>query len=164
MFYLVCKCLPRYDVSYLGGWVWKRTEVVVQRCSVKKVFVTLSTSLFMFHLISFSPHLTVHVSSHFLHSTLHWSCFTLFPSVHSPSHSFCLQYSISFTFIIFGYVHITSPFNLITSFSFQPILSLEINGLRVSLDKFLILDRYSLLEAELQWFYYSLFLYIKQEI
>ena len=36
--------------------------------------------------------------------------------------------------------------------------------LRVSLDKFLILDRYLLLEAQLRWFYYSLPLYIKQEI
>ena len=33
----------------------------------------------------------------------------------------------------------------------------------MSLDKFFILDRYSLLEAELWWFYYSLSLYIKQE-
>ena len=38
------------------------------------------------------------------------------------------------------------------------------NDLPVSLDKFLILDKYSLLEAELAWFYYSLSLYIKQEI
>ena len=30
---------------------------------------------------------------------------------------------------------------------------MEINDLGVSLDKFLILDRYSLLEAELRWFY-----------
>ena len=36
--------------------------------------VTLSTSLFMFHLISFSPYFIVHVSSYFLQSTLHWSC------------------------------------------------------------------------------------------
>ena len=34
----------------------------------------------------------------------------------------------------------------------------------MSFDKFLILDRYSLLEAELWWFYYSLPLDIKQEI
>ena len=33
-----------------------------------------------------------------------------------------------------------------------------------ALDKVLILYRYLLLETELQWFYYSLFLYIKQEI
>ena len=49
-------------------------------------------------------------------------------------------------------------------FTLQPIPSVEINRLRVSVDKFLILDRYSLLEAELQWFYRSLSLYIKQEI
>ena len=41
------------------------------------------------------------------------------------------------------------------------ILSLEINVLQVSLDKFLILDRYLLLEPELPWIYYSLSLYIK---
>ena len=41
--------------------------------------------------------------------------------------------------------------------------SLEINDLRVSLDR-LILGRYSLLEADLPWFYYSLSLNIKQEI
>ena len=42
---------------------------------------------------------------------------------------------------------ITWSFDLIVSFTFQ-----------------LILDRYSLLEAELRWFYSSLSLYIKQEI
>ena len=34
---------------------------------------------------------------------------------------------------------------------------MEINDLRVSLDKFLILDKYSLLEAELRWFYTTCF-------
>ena len=34
----------------------------------------------------------------------------------------------------------------------------------MSLDKLLTLDRYSLLEADLRQFYYSLSLYIKQEI
>ena len=53
---------------------------------------TLSTSLFMFHFIFFRPHFIVHVSSHFLHSTLYCSCFILFLLVHSPSISF-----ISFT-------------------------------------------------------------------
>ena len=67
-------------------------------------------------------------------------------------------------FTQFGCIHITWSFNHIVSFTFQPIPSLEINELRVSSDKFLILDRYSLLEAELRWFYYSLPLYIKQEI
>ena len=55
---------------------------------LKEGDVTLSTSLFMFHLISFSPHLIDHVSF-------------LFPSVHGPSHSFHLPQSISFTFTLF---------------------------------------------------------------
>ena len=61
--------------------------------------------------------------------------------VHSPSHSF----------------------HLIHSFH-SPIPSLKINDLGVFLDKVLILDRYSLFEVELGWFYYSLFHYSKQEI
>ena len=105
----------------------------------------------MFHLISSSPHFIDHVSF-------------LFPSVHSPSHSFHVPQSISLVFTLFGCIHITWSFNLTVSFTFQPIPSLEINDLRVSLDKFLISGRYSLLEAELRWFYYSLSPYIKQEI
>ena len=66
-------------------------------------------------------------------------------------------------FTLFGCIHITWSFNLIVSFTFQPIPSLEINNLRVSLDKFLIID-IQLLEADLRWFSYSLSLYIKQEI
>ena len=107
----------------------------------------------------------VHISCHLLQPTLHWSCFIFISfSPHILSHSFYLPQSISFPFTFFGCIHITRSFNLIVSFTFQPIPSLEINNLRVSLDKFFILDRYSLLEAELQWFYYSLSLYIKQEI
>ena len=113
--------------------------------------VTLLTSLFIFHIISLSPHFIDHVSF-------------LFPSVHSPSHSFHVPQSISLVFTLFGCIHITWSFNLTVSFTFQPIPSLEINDLRVSLDKFLISGRYSLLEAELRWFYYSLSPYIKQEI
>ena len=110
---------------------------------------SVHTSLFMFRLISFSPHLIAMLHFYFL----------------SPqSHSFHLPQSISFMFTQFGCIHITWSFNHIVSFTFQPIPSLEINDLRVSSDKFLILDRYSLLEAELRWFYYSLPLYIKQEI
>ena len=120
-------------------------------CSCFILFPSVHTSLFMFHLISLSPHFIDHVSC-------------LFPSVHSPSHSFQLPQSISFMFTLFGCIHITWSFNLIVSFTFQPIPSLEINDLRVSLDKFLILDRYSLLEADLRCFYCSLSLYIKQEI
>ena len=58
-------------------------------------------------------------------------------SVRSPSHSSHLPESISFMFTLFGCILITwSIFNI----------------------------RYSLLEADLQCFYYSLPLYIKQEI
>ena len=84
----------------------------------------------------------VHVSSHFLHSTLHCSCFIsfplihfidhvsfLFPLVHSPSHSFHLPQSISIIFTLSGCTHITWSFNLIVSFTFQSIPSLEINDL-----------------------------------
>ena len=105
----------------------------------------------MFHLISSSQHFIDHVSF-------------LFPPVHSPSHSFHVPQSISLVFTLFGCIHITWSFNLTVSFTFQPIPSLEINNLRVSLDKFLISDRYSLLGAELRLFYYSLSPYIKQEI
>ena len=99
-----------------------------------------------------------------LHYRLHCSCFILFPSVHSSSHSFHLPQSISFMFTLFGCIHITWSFNLIVSFTFQRILSLEISDLRVPLDNFLILDRYSLLKAGLRCFCNSLSLCIKQEI
>ena len=59
-------------------------------------------------------------------------------------------------FPLFGCIHITWSFNLMVNFTFQPIPSLEINNLPMSLDKFLILDKYSLLETGLRWFYYSL--------
>ena len=36
--------------------------------------VTLSFSLFMFHLISFGPHFNAHISSQFGQSTFHCSC------------------------------------------------------------------------------------------
>ena len=108
--------------------------------------VTLSTSLLTFHLIS-SVHTSL-VMFHFLQSTAHLISFHLPQSI----------------FTLFGCIHITWSFNLIVSFTLQPIPSVEINRLRVSVDKFLILDRYSLLEAELQWFCHSLSLYIKQEI
>ena len=52
---------------------------------------------------------------------------------------------VSFIFTLIGCIHITWSFNHIISLTFQPIPSLEINDLRVSLDKFLILDRYSVL-------------------
>ena len=100
-------------------YFWPACKVV----KLKEGDVTLSTSLFMFHLISLSPHFIDHVSC-------------LFPSGHSPSHSFRLPQSIWFMFILFGCIHITWSFDLNVSFTFQPIPSLEINDLRVSLDKF----------------------------
>ena len=120
-------------------YFWPACKMV----KLKEGDVILLTSLLMFHLISLSPHFIDYVSF-------------LFPSVHSPSHSFHLPQPISFMFTLFGCIHITWLFNLIVSFTFQPILSLEINDLWVSLDKFLILDRYSLLEADLWCFYYPL--------
>ena len=91
----------------------------------------------MFHLISLSPHFLLHVSFHFFQSTLDHVSF-LFPSVHSPSHSVHLPYSIVVMFTLFGCTHITWSFNLLVSFTFQLILSLEINNLQMSLDQFLI--------------------------
>ena len=66
-------------------------------------------------------------------------------------------------FTLFGCIHFTWSFNLIVSFTFHRIPSLEINDLQVSLDKFLILGRYSLREAD-RCFHCSFSLYIKQEI
>ena len=69
-----------------------------------------------------------------LQSTVHLIHF----NYHSPSRSNLPYLAV---FVLHGQSTILSVF------FFQPILSLEINDLRVSLDKFLILDRYSLLEA-----------------
>ena len=109
-----------------------------------RLCVTLSTSLFIFHLISFSQHFIVYVSSQFHQSTLHCSCFTLFPSVHtslfmfhliscsphfvdhvsflfpsvhSPSLSFHLLQSISFIFTLFVCIHILHGHSTIFSVS-----------------------------------------------
>ena len=106
----------------------------------------------------------VHASSQFRQSTLIDHVSLLFPSVHSPSHSVHLSQSISFIFALFGCIHIAWSFNHIVSFTFQLISSPGIGNLRVSLDKFFMLDRYSLLEAELRWFCYSLFLCMGREI
>ena len=50
---------------------WPACKVV----KLKEGYVTLSTSLFMFHHLTISPHFIVSVSSHFLQCTLYWSCF-----------------------------------------------------------------------------------------
>ena len=109
------------------------------RCLCFISYPSVHTLLFMFYLISLSPHFIDHVS-------------VLCPSVHSSSHSFHVPQSILLMFTLFGCIHITWSFNLTIIFTFQPIPSLEINNLRVSLDKFLILDRYWLLEADFDGF------------
>ena len=96
----------------------------------------------------------VHVSSYFFQSTLHCSCFMVI--FISPQFiSFISPITVHLIHIyVFGCIHITWSFNHIVSFTFQPIPSLGVRNLRVSLNKFLILDRdrYSLVEAELRWF------------
>ena len=112
---------------------------------------SLSISLFMFHLISFRLYFIVHVSSHFLHSALHWSWFIAFTSVLTSLimfHSYFLQSTVYLIHFIYH-----SP-----SHSYLPYYH------AVSLDKLLIVDRYSLLKAELRWFYYFLSPCIKQEV
>ena len=121
----------------------------------------------------------VHVPSHFHQPILQCSCFISFPSVHTSFIIFDFHFLQSTVHLIHFTYHSSSrsclpylavfilhawSFNLIVSFTFQPMSSLEINDLQVSLDKFLILDRHSLLETELRWSYYYLSLYIKQEI
>ena len=118
-------------------------------------------------MLRYRLHCSCFILFHLVH-TLHCSCFISVPpvhtsllmfhcyeTVHSPSHSFHLSQFISFIFALFGCIHITWSFNHIIGVTFQPVPSLGISDLRVSLDKFLILDRYSLLEVALRWFYYS---------
>ena len=122
-------------------------------CSCSIWIPSVHTSVFMFHLISLSTHFIDHVSFSF-------------PSVHSPSHSFHLpQVHLVHVYLIllYSYYMVIQPCQF-DNFTFQLIPSLEINDLQVFLKKFLILDRYSLLEADLRCFYYSLSLYIKQQI
>ena len=143
----------------------------------KIILLTLTVALRIDLIFHVSSHFLVHISSHFLQSTLYCLCFISFPSVHTSLimfHFYFLQSTVHLIHFIY-YVPSRShlPYLVVfilhghstsLSVSLQPIPSLEINDLRVSLDNFLILDRYSLLEAELRWFDYSLSLYIKQEI
>ena len=103
-----------------------------------------------------------------LHYRLHCSCFILFPSVHNSLfmfHRYFLQstvHLIHFTYrspsrsylsyLVAFILHGHSTMLSVSLFS----QSLGISNLRVSLDEFFILDGYSLVEAELRWFYYSL--------
>ena len=120
------------------------------------ICVTLSILLFLFHLISFR------VSSYFLQSTLHCSCFILI-SFSPQSFSFISSTIVHLVHIYLIWLH--SYYIVIQPYwQFHPVPSLEINDLRVSLDKFLILNTYSILETQIRWFYFSLSLYINQEI
>ena len=117
---------------------WQEHTVNWLHCSCSFSFPSAQNSLFMFYLIYFCPYFIVH-------------CSFLFLSV------LCISFNLPF-----GCTHITSSFNLIVSFTFHPVPSLQIKDLQVSLDV-LILQRHSLLEAELWWFYYSFSLYIKHQ-
>ena len=91
----------------------------------------------------------------FLQSTLHGSCF-IFISFSPQSISF-----VSPTTVHLGYIY------LIWLYSYymviQPHCQFHYSSNPVS-GKILISDRYSLLESEHRWFYYSLSLYIEQKI
>ena len=91
----------------------------------------------------------------FLQSTLHGSCF-IFISFSPQSISF-----VSPTTVHLGYIY------LIWLYSYymviQPHCQFHYSSNPVS-GKFLISDRYSLLESEHRSFYYSLSLYIEQKI
>ena len=119
-------------------------------CSCFITVPSIHTSLFMFHLISFSPHFIDHVSVCFLHSTVHLIHFTY----HSLTCSYLPYLAV---FILLGHSTILSV-SLSSQSRLWKLTTYE------SLNKCLIFDRYSLLEAELRCFYYSLSLSIKQEI
>ena len=128
-------CTSNIILKTSSSCIWSWLLHYWLHCSCFILFPSVHTSLFMFHLISFSPHFIVHVPSHFLQSTLHWSCI-IFISFRPQSISLIL-------------IHIKCTFDVIVSFTFQPIPSLEINNLRMFLDKLLISNIYSLHEAEL---------------
>ena len=84
----------------------KRRKLItyLKNIIIKFGSVTLLTSLFMFFLISFSTHFIVHVSSHFLQSTLHCSCFISFHPVHTSLimfHFYFLQSTVHLIHFIY---------------------------------------------------------------
>ena len=81
----------------------------------------------------FSSHFIVHVSSHLLQSTLLLFTFHLISFFGQQSVSFISSTIVHLIHIYqFGYTYIISPFNVIATFTFQPIPPMEINYLRVS--------------------------------
>ena len=91
----------------------------------------------------------------FLQSTLHGSCF-IFISFSPQSISFVSPTTVHLGSIyliwLYSYYMVIQP-NCQFHYSSNPVSG-----------KFLISDRYSLLESEHRWFYYSLSLYIEQKI
>ena len=88
------------------NWVGQ-IDLFLPACKVVKLNEgdgTLSISLFMFHLISFSTHFMVHVSSHFLQPTPHWSCF-IFISFNSQFISFILSTILHLIHIYLIWLH-----------------------------------------------------------
>ena len=116
-------------------------------CSCFILFPSVHTSLFSFHLIFFSPHFIDHVS--FLFPSVHLIHFIY----HSPSHSY-----LNLPYLVPLILHGHSTLLSLSLFSQSRLWKLT------TFDKFLILNRYSLFEAELRWLCYYLCLYIKQEI
>ena len=97
-------------------YFWPAGKVI----KLKERDVALSTSLFMCHLTSFSPHFIVHVSTQFCQSTLHWSCFISFPSVHTSLiifHFYFFQSTVHLTHFTYH-----SPFHSYLPYLFTFIL------------------------------------------
>ena len=83
--------------------------------SIVHVSSHFHTSLFVFYLIFFSPHFIDHVSIHVIQSTVHL--------IH-----------VYLPYFVVAFILHTLSFNLIVSFTVQPLQSLEINDIWVSLD------------------------------
>ena len=105
------------------------------------MIVTLSTSLFVFHLIFFSSHL---IMFHFI-------------SFNSRSISFISSTVVDLIHIYLIWFHHS------TLLSVSPFSQFCLWKYSLPEDKY-SLDKYSLLEAGLWWFCYSLSLYIRQVI
>ena len=108
-------------------------------CSCLILFPSVHTSLFMLHLISSSPDFIDHVSSHSLQSTVH----SIHLIYHSPSDS-----HLTYLFVLILHSH---PTLCHFHFSANPFCGNK-RTRGVFLDKVLITNVYSLLEAELLWF------------
>ena len=93
-------------------------------CSFFILFPSVHISLFMFCVTSFCPQSISFISSTIVHP-IHF----IYPS---PSHSH-LPHLVAF-------ISFNISFNFIVTFTLQPIPSLEVKELGVSLDKVLVLD------------------------